>query len=166
MILKNKDKEIQLQYTIGSFTNLKKILKCDNLRNTLLQAAKKEDYETLAKAIKEFAGGEIPKTDAVYPMLDGYIKENGGAYYDLFLQFICEIGEAGFFKEKATVQELDQLAQSPDLDLDMESLTGEAMQLFKGEMLHQMVKQMAGSNTMTIGAATSTTSGPSLIKAE
>ena len=159
MLLKTKNTEFETEYTIGAYTRLKKELKCDNLRTALLVAAKSEDYETFARSIMAFSGGHINRMDDAYMAIDTYVFEN-----ESFIQLVAEIGEAGFFKEKRTPEELRKMAEAPDLAIDMDALTAEAVRMFRGEALGKMVAEMAG--TIRTGANTSTISDPLPMKAE
>lgn len=164
MLLKTKNTEFETEYTIGAYTRLKKELKCDNLRTALLVAAKSEDYETFARSIMAFSGGHINRMDDAYMAIDTYIFENESTYFEAFIQLVAEIGEAGFFKEKRTPEELRKMAEAPDLAIDMDALTAEAVRMFRGEALGKMVAEMAG--TIRTGANTSTISDPLPMKAE
>ena len=56
------------------------------------------------------------------------------------------------------------MAEAPDLAIDMDALTAEAVRMFRGEALGKMVAEMAG--TIRTGANTSTISDPLPMKAE
>lgn len=162
MQLKNaKGEEFLLRYTTASYMNLKSILKCENLRKELLQAANTENLETFAKCLKEFSDGKLAKTPDAYPCIDAYKEENQVSAYEMFLEFVAEVGEAGFFKGRKTLEEIRQMAESPELEIDMGEITSEAVRLFKAEMLENLVRDMSAS--MTTGANTSTTSAAPLM---
>ena len=61
-------------------------------------------------------------------------------------------------------EELRKMAEAPDLAIDMDALTAEAVRMFRGEALGKMVAEMAG--TIRTGANTSTISDPLPMKAE
>lgn len=155
MILNNGKTEVTLDFSTQSYMTLKAELKCENLRKTLLQGCNKEDYEMLARGIKVFSGGKIGALKDAYPYIDGYCKDNETRKPELFMQFIVELGENGFFGEIKTMEQIKEMVISPEMDIDMEELTAEAMKMFKGEMLRDMVKGMT-QDTLTTGAAIST----------
>ncbi len=156
MILKKGEKEIELNYTISGFSRLKKELRCKNLRNTLLKALRDGDYETLCKAVSHFSGGKLslPEVQAV---VDTYKAEHSCSYYDLFLTFLEEVEEAGFFADKKTGEELRELAASPMLEVDLDSLVEEAVgKLASSELMENIA-------AMRTGETTSPTSGQPVI---
>ena len=61
-------------------------------------------------------------------------------------------------------EELRKMAEAPDLAIDMDALTAEAVRMFRGEALGKMVAEMAG--TIRTGANTSTIYDPLPMKAE
>lgn len=105
--------ELKLEYTTKNYMQLKKTLKAENLRKTLLEAAANGDFETLAHGIKQFAEvGKIKDTDDAYAVIDSAADKQ-----TLFYEFISELGENGFF-DKATPEQLREEAAQPNIDID------------------------------------------------
>lgn len=165
MILNDGKKEVTLDFSTAAYMTLKAELKTDNLRKALLADCNKENYETLARGIKVFSGAKIAAVKDAYPYIDCYCKDNEVRKTEMFMQFIVELGENGFFGESKTLEEIQAMAASPEMEIDMGELTDEAMKMFKGEMLHKMVANIA-QDSSTTGANTSTTSAPQLTVVE
>lgn len=165
MVLNNGNEEFELKYTIGAFTRLKKELKCENLRKTLLLSTVKQDYEPFTQALKVFSNGKIPKSEDAYPVIDRYVCEHNTTYYDMFMEFAEELDAAGFFNSRMSREELNQLATSPELELSMDDMMMDALKSLKGEALNRLIKEMidAPSSDMKTGASTSQTSAQPLM---
>lgn len=155
MILSNGKSEVTLDFSTAAYMWLKAELKCDNLRKTLLQGCNNENYEMLAKGLKVFSGGKISAVKDAYPYIDGYCRDNETRRPEMFMQFIVELGENGFFEEVKSLEEIQKMVKAPETEIDMGELTNETMKLFKGETLRQMVANMM-KDTSTIGAPTLT----------
>ena len=163
MNLKTKDNEFELQFTTADFTRLKNMLKVENLRKTLIQGAKTEDYEMLARALCVFSENNLKRNEDAYVCIDDYCVENEKTRYEMFLELISEMSEAGFFKERLTLEEVKELAEAPAIDTD--EITEQALRMFQGDALQELVKEMLQENTTTTGANESTTYDPLLTPA-
>lgn len=154
MVFMGTKGEIELEYTLGAFTKLKNTLKASNLRKAMLVALNSQDYETMCKAVMGFSGGKVTKADETFAMVDAYAKENGKSYYEVFIDFMAEIEEAGFFRDKMDAEALKAAAASPATIIDEGELLDEAMKKFKGGAVDVMINKMLQED-MPIGASTS-----------
>lgn len=154
MVFMGTKGEIELEYTLGAFTKLKNTLKAKNLRKTMLVALNSQDYETMCKAVMGFTGGKVAKADEAFAMVDAYAKENAKSYYDVFIDFMAEIEEAGFFGDKMDTKALKAAAASPATIIDEGELLNEAMKKFKGGAVDVMINKILQDDT-PIGASTS-----------
>lgn len=165
MIFNTEKGDIELKYTIGAFSSLKNKMKAKNLRKHLLTALNIQDYETLCKAVMEFSNGKFKNTDAVFAAIDSYAEGTEKTYYDVFLEFLLEVEEAGFFKEKMTMEQLRDAAASPGMMIDEEEIISETMKTIKGYTVASLAKRIQ-EEAMQTGQNTLQTSGMLSISAE
>ncbi|MCI8649594.1 MAG: hypothetical protein HFG20_05700 [Anaerotruncus sp.] len=158
MVLVEKDRELSLCYTIGAFMKCKRALGTENLRKELLVAANRENYDVLVTALKSFSGGALEKESDAYAAIDRYMREHDCSAHEMFLEFICELDEAGFFRDRKSREELQQMAASPELEIDTDELLSLAMRSVKEKMTEGMLQELIDSAT---GASSSSESAPS-----
>jgi hypothetical protein len=137
-LFNGNNEELTLNFTTKNYMQLKKLLKADDLRRALLEAASRADYEALAYGIKQFADSTAVKTiDDAYAAIDTCEDKT-----NLFYEFISELGEHGFFG-KTMVEQLKAEAEQPYINMQ--------------ELLNKVAPDVA-KNYMTTGANTLQTS--------
>ncbi len=154
MVLNNGKKEIELKFKTEAYMNLRSKLKCENLRETLIANCNRGDFQTLAEGLKVFSDGEIGQIGDAYTCIDHYCEANDISRRDMFVAFIVELGEHGFFEDQKTKEEIKEMVSNPYLDLmDTKDLQKQAMEIMKSKMAETVAEYAA--NTMMTGANTS-----------
>ena len=88
------------------------------------------------------------------PVLTNYCEANDISRRDMFVAFIVELGEHGFFEDQKTKEEIKEMVSNPYLDLmDTKDLQKQAMEIMKSKMAETVAEYAA--NTMMTGANTS-----------
>lgn len=133
----DSENEVELSFQIKKYLMLKSKLKTSNLKNALLEASDNYDYEVLAQVIKTFAVKEY-KADEIFGMIDRTDDKQ-----ILFLAFIHELGEYGFF-EKISIKELKDTAGDPRIDM------GEMINKVMPQAISDMMKRYTGIGANTL----------------
>ena len=124
MILKTKNKEINLVLRTRKIADIAKKLEGKNFEDVYFKAMNEFDLEALSKIIFILAENE-DKTNAfknstdVYDFLDDYMEENKKTYKDIFEEIAEDINEEGFFNSKMTKKELKDKMSNPLSSMNM-----------------------------------------------
>lgn len=165
MVLNSGKKEIELKFKTKAFMDLKAKLKCENLRETLIKGCAEENFEMLARSIQVFSDGAINSVNDAYECIDNYCKDNGDIRrMDMFVSFIAELGEQGFFSESKTEEEIKAMVTDPYLGvIDEKEVSRKIFDLAQEKAIAMMADQEVVS--ILTGANTSETSENLLIAA-
>ena len=124
MILKTKNKEINLVLRTRKIADIAKKLEGKNFEDVYFKAMNEFDLEALSKIIFILSENE-DKTNAfknstdVYDFLDDYMEENKKTYKDIFEEIAEDINEEGFFNSKMTKKELKDKMSNPLSSMNM-----------------------------------------------
>lgn len=127
MELVTKFKIIKLVFTTRKIVNISNILKGKNFEDLYFKAMNENDLDSLSKIIFAFAEDEagmkpFKTSDEVYDFIDDYKEEQGKTYSDIYMELSEAINEEGFFRNKASKEDLQQKISNPLSGIDMEAL--------------------------------------------
>lgn len=165
MVLSDGKKDIELKFKTKAFMNLKTKLKCENLRETLIKGCAEENLEMLATGIMAFSGGGIGSVNDAYECIDRYCEDNGNMRrMDMFVAFIAELGEHGFFGESKSAEEIKAMVADPYLGMiDEKEVSRKIFDMVQEKAIGIMADEQMAS--ILTGANTSQTSDTPLIAA-
>lgn len=127
MILETKNKTIKLIFKTRKIVDISNVLKNKNFEELFTKAYAVCDLDALTKMLYILAENEDGKniftsSDEVYDFLDDYRKENKGTYIDLYKKIAEELNNEGFFKNKKTKKELEEMTSNPLSTINMNEL--------------------------------------------
>ena len=165
MVLNNGKKDIELKFKTKAFMGLRSKLKCENLRETLIKGCAEENLEMLATGIMVFSGGDIGSINDAYECIDRYCEDNGDVRrMDMFVTFITELGEHGFFGESKSEKEIKAMVADPYLGMiDEKEVSHKILDLVQKKAIEMMADEQMAS--ILTGANTSVTSEDTLTAA-
>jgi len=145
MILKAKDREIELVYRTRKIAKLSEQFSKKNFDELFFKAVNDNDIKALAEMIKEFAEEHekpafLGNIDKIYDFIDDWKKENQKTYRDLFVALAEDINEQGFFIETMTEEILKSKMNNPMSSIDMTEIIKEttnkvALEVAKNDFL-------------------------------
>lgn len=127
MILETKNKTIKLVLKTRKIVDISNVLKNKNFEEVFTKAYAVCDLDALTKMIYILAENEDGKSvftssEEVYDFLDDYRKENKGTFIDLYKKIAEELSNEGFFKNKKTKKELEEMTSNPLSTINMNEL--------------------------------------------
>ena len=118
MVLKTKNKEVEMVYSTRQLVRITKLLGGKNFETLFFEAVTECNLEALSQLIFIFSvatdGRQAFKgSDEVYDFIDDYLSENKKTYEDLFREIAEDINKEGFFKKKMSKEELEETLSNP-----------------------------------------------------
>lgn len=158
MVLRKGEKEFELKFKTKAFMDLKAKFKCENLRETLIKGCAEENLEMLATGIRVFSDGGIRDINEAYECIDRYCEDNGNIQrMDMFVKFITELGEHGFFGESKSEEEIKAMVTDPYLGvINEKEVSRKIFDLAQEKAITMMAEEQMTS--ILTGANTSQTS--------
>lgn len=124
MLLKTKNKEINLVLRTRKIADIAKRLEGKNFEDVYFKAMNEFDLEALSKIIYILAENEdktssFKSSTDVYDFIDDYMEENKKTYKDIFEEIATDINKEGFFNSKMTKEQLKDKMSSPLSSMNM-----------------------------------------------
>ena len=124
MLLKTKNKEINLVLRTRKIADIAKRLEGNNFEDVYFKAMNEFDLEALSKIIYILAENEdktssFKSSTDVYDFIDDYMEENKKTYKDIFEEIATDINKEGFFNSKMTKEQLKDKMSSPLSSMNM-----------------------------------------------
>lgn len=127
MILETKNKTIKLIFKTRKIVDISNVLKSKNFEEVFTKAYAICDLDALTKMLYILAEDENGKnvftsSDEVYEFLDDYRTESKGTLVDIYKKIAEELNNEGFFKNKKSKKELDEMISNPLSTMNMNEL--------------------------------------------
>lgn len=127
MILKTKNKEIELVFRTRKLVDIKNTLKGKNFEEVFFKAMSELDLKALAVIIYSFSENNERKhqfnnSDEVYDFIDDYKAENNKQYIDIFKEIAEVVNNEGFFNSKMTKKQLEERISNPFSTINLEDM--------------------------------------------
>lgn len=127
MILKTKNKEIQLVFRTRKLVDIKNTLKGKNFEEVFFKAMSELDLRALSIIIYSFSENDERKhsfnnSDEVYDFIDDYKVENNKQYIDIFKEIAEAVNNEGFFNSKMTKKQLEEKISNPFSTINLEDM--------------------------------------------
>lgn len=127
MILETKNKTIKLIFKTRKIVDISNILKNKNFEEVFTKAYAVCDLDALTKMLYILAEDENGKnvfisSDEVYDFLDDYRKESKCTFVEIYRKIAEELNNEGFFKNKKTKKELEEMTSNPLSTINMNEL--------------------------------------------
>ena len=142
MILKAKEKEINIVIRTRKIARLTDKLKGMNLNEIFFKGLRDCNISTLAVFINEFAENEDGKNSFgsiqnVYDFIDDYMQESGKTYADIYKDLAVEINDMGFFNQKMTEKELEAKIKDPIGDININEIVNKVAEKEVGSVVQE-----------------------------
>lgn len=127
MILETKNKTIKLVLKTRKIVDISNVLKDKNFEEVFTKAYAICDLDALTKMLYILAEDENGKnvftsSDEVYDFLDDYRKESKCTFVEIYRKIAEELNNEGFFKNKKTKKELEEMTSNPLSTINMNEL--------------------------------------------
>ena len=127
MIVETKNKTIKLIFKTRKIVDISNILKNKNFEEAFTKVYAICDLDALTKILYILAEDENGKnvftsSNEVYDFLDDYRKESKGMLVDIYKKIAEELNNEGFFKNKKTKNELEEITSNPLSTINMNEL--------------------------------------------
>lgn len=127
MILETKNKTIKLVLKTRKIVDISNVLKDKNFEEAFTKTYAICDLDALTKMLYILAEDENGKnvftsSDEVYDFLDDYRKENKSTLVEIYKKIAEELNEEGFFKNKKSKKELEEMTSNPLSTINMNEL--------------------------------------------
>lgn len=127
MILETKNKTIKLIFKTRKIVDISNVLKNKNFEEAFTKAYAVCDLDALTKMLYILAEDENGKnvftsSEEVYDFLDDYRTENKTTNIEVYKKIAEELNNEGFFKNKKTKKELEEMTSNPLSTINMNEL--------------------------------------------
>ncbi|MCI8760416.1 MAG: hypothetical protein HFJ34_04775 [Clostridia bacterium] len=127
MILETKNRTIKLVLKTRKIVDISNVLKDKNFEEAFTKAYAICDLDALTKMMYILAEDENGKniftsSDEVYDFLDDYRKESKSTFVEIYKKIAEELNNEGFFKNKKTKEELEEMTSNPLSSINMNEL--------------------------------------------
>lgn len=127
MILETKNKTIKLIFKTRKIVDISNVLKNKNFEEAFTKAYAVCDLDALTKMLYILAEDEDGKvvftsSEQVYDFLDDYRKESKCTFVEIYRKIAEELNNEGFFKNKKTKKELEEMTSNPLSTINMNEL--------------------------------------------
>ncbi|MCI8470338.1 MAG: hypothetical protein HFJ35_02430 [Clostridia bacterium] len=127
MILETKNKTIKLVLKTRKIVDISNVLKSKNFEEVFTKAYAICDLDALTKILYILSEDENGKnvftsSEEVYDFLDDYRKESKSTFVEIYKKIAEELNNEGFFKNKKTKKELEEMISNPLSTINMNEL--------------------------------------------
>lgn len=127
MILETKNKTIKLIFKTRKIVDISNVLKNRNFEEAFTKAYAVCDLDALTKMLYILAEDENGKnvftsSEEVYDFLDDYRTENKTTNIEVYKKIAEELNNEGFFKNRKTKKELEEMTSNPLSTINMNEL--------------------------------------------
>lgn len=124
MNLEVNGKEYALRLRCREVKKLKEKLQGANILNGITEAMQNSDVETIAKCITVMGGLKDTET---YDLIDAYLEDEGNTFFDLCVEIMKVVDEAGFLPKRGMAQQIAEGMQTVLDSMDLNKLMDQEM---------------------------------------
>ena len=145
MILKAKDKEVNIKFKMKDIVKLTETNKKNNLQELFFESIRNANLKNLALMICSFSYDDEDKKvfgneNEVYDFLDAYMNENKKTIGEIYDDMAIAINESGFFMKKMSEEEL-KMEKTKSVDIDMDSIVNGMMKDVANEKIKPILEE-------------------------